>query len=840
MLDDLFMRILDMTKTGSIVILVVLAARLLLKRAPKVFSYALWAAVLFRLLCPVSFGETPVSLVPEIVPVADTYSLKDESISVLEAGTAAYQAVGDALNGGLGVQHLRTTQMEPDGTYRVVTTDWYSVWILFGQYVWLAGAVWMLLHSMISYRKLRRKTEIAFPLRDNLYLADGLESPFVVGLIRPKIYLPADLSQREYDYIILHEQHHIRRGDHIIKALAFLALCLHWFNPLVWLAFHLASKDMEMSCDEAVVRKMGEGIRADYAASLLTLATGRRIIAGTPLAFGEGDPQGRIRNLAKWKKPALWVTIIAVVLCAVLGICLLTDPAPAQSSDGVSWYYGTVVDHATRAVKEGDAQARPYITLQCDDGKDRLFWMGRNCEDPGDILGKYVVVRGKIEADTGLQIFTSVQVTDPAVFESLDEAIHQAILDQNYSALYDGLCQTAHFKQLSSSEDGIISESGSKGIDVITVYGIAYHQVYRLENDILVEDSGSCIPTVLTFGVNDSGKLILTEYWQPRDGTYYPIDIQAKFRGRPYPDTQRYIMEQTLNTYAQAMDYYGIGTDVVINTILDDICVREQWNDSFDALMENCPQQRAMLAAYGTDTLKYCFAEFIRGGQVDLRGKVMVYVCREIMEDMGEVLLIDPEPENGQVWFDAFAGNAERLMEQYEPDEIQTRYPASWLYLKMTGQLPSQQISSAASANGFEIKLYADRDYYHQSDAIHLWATLEYQGEGDTVTIWHGRPYITFSISDGADFNTGGMVATILTSTQLRKGEVYRFEYRKSGGYDPAAPDGEYWENFYQEEGLHLPPGTYTVTVNGAFSVSQEQRPGEQGPSCELEITVTQ
>lgn len=120
-----------------------------------------------------------------------------------------------------------------------------------------------------------------------------------MGLVRPKIYLPSDMEEREQAYIIRHEQHHIRRGDHIIKALAFLALSIHWFNPLVWVAFIYSNKDMEMSCDEAVVKKMGDGILADYTASLLSLATGKHIIAGMPLAFGEGDTKGRIRNLAK-------------------------------------------------------------------------------------------------------------------------------------------------------------------------------------------------------------------------------------------------------------------------------------------------------------------------------------------------------------------------------------------------------------------------------------------------------------------------------------------------------------------------------------------------------------
>ena len=339
MLDDLFMTILDMSKVASVSILVVLAVRLLLKRAPKVFSYALWAVVLFRLLCPFSIGQTTLSLVPEITPTAETYELNDEPISMADAGSAVYKAIGDALNGGLGVQRIHTTEVEADGSFRVVTADWYDVWILAGQYVWLAVLLVLLLRSGISYRKVKRSIGVSIPLRDNIFLADDLGSPFVVGLFRPKIYLPSNLTEEEQSYIILHEQHHIRRGDHIFKALAFIALCLHWFNPLVWVAFILAGKDMEMSCDEAVIRKVGSHVRADYSASLLTLATGRRIIAGTPLAFGEGDTKGRIHNLAKWKKPARWIVILSVVLCLILAVCLLTNPTqgmPLRKIEGSS------------------------------------------------------------------------------------------------------------------------------------------------------------------------------------------------------------------------------------------------------------------------------------------------------------------------------------------------------------------------------------------------------------------------------------------------------------------------------------------------------------------------
>lgn len=326
MLDTIYMQILDMSKTASIVILVVLLVRLLLKKAPKVFSYALWAVVLFRLLCPFSV-ETPVSIVPEMPSVSQDYTLSDEPISVLGASEAAYQAVGDALNGGLGIQHIRTTEKDETGMTRYVTTDWWSVWILFGQYVWVAGMAAMLIYSVVSYWKIRKMLAVVIPLRDNIFIADDIKSPFVVGLLCPKIYLPCNLGEKEQEYIILHEQHHIKRLDHIVKALAFLALTVHWFNPLVWLAFVLAGKDMEMSCDEAVIRQIGSDVRADYSASLLTLATGRRIIAGTPLAFGEGDTKGRILNLAKWKKPAVIVVVLATIACVVLAVGLLTNPA---------------------------------------------------------------------------------------------------------------------------------------------------------------------------------------------------------------------------------------------------------------------------------------------------------------------------------------------------------------------------------------------------------------------------------------------------------------------------------------------------------------------------------
>ncbi len=329
-MDKLFMKILDMSISAALVIAAVLLFRLLLKRAPKVFSYALWAVVLLRLLCPLSI-ELPVSAMPEIEPVEEHYTLTDVPISPVDAGVAAYQAVGDALNGGLGIQHVQTTIPNDAGGVEVVQTDWWEIWILFGQYLWLAGAAAMALWGVLSYIRLRRKLVGALSIGEGVYIADHIPTPFVVGIFRPRIYLPSALPAREYEYVLLHERHHIRRLDHVVKLLAYAALCVHWFNPLVWLAFVLAGKDMEMSCDEAVIKKLGGDIRAAYSASLLSLAAGRRI-AAMPLAFGEGDTKGRVKNLAKWKKPALWVMIAAAVACVVLAVCLLTDPVETTDS----------------------------------------------------------------------------------------------------------------------------------------------------------------------------------------------------------------------------------------------------------------------------------------------------------------------------------------------------------------------------------------------------------------------------------------------------------------------------------------------------------------------------
>ena len=333
----LFPIVCNMSLTASVVILAVLAVRLLLRRAPKVFAYALWAVVLFRLLCPVSVTSA-VSLLGALGAPAQERTQRTSAVEYVPAdimirGTAP--AVTQLPQPPLPAETGGAVSDAPaDTAPAAVPAMSFNEPVFILTLIWLAGMVLLLAYSLVSLLRLRRRLVGAVQLEDNIYLADHIPSPFVMGLFRPKIYLPSTLTETERGYILRHEQYHLRRRDHLVKFLSFLALCIHWFNPLVWAAFILSGKDMEMSCDEAVVRELGEDIRADYSASLLSLATGRRIVAGMPLAFGEGDTGSRIRNLLNWKRPRPWVMAVCAVVCVGLIALCAANPGGTDAADG--------------------------------------------------------------------------------------------------------------------------------------------------------------------------------------------------------------------------------------------------------------------------------------------------------------------------------------------------------------------------------------------------------------------------------------------------------------------------------------------------------------------------
>lgn len=308
-MEQIFLQILNMSFAGSVVILFVLLMRLMLKKAPKFFSYLLWSVVLFRLICPFSF-ESAMSLLP-VSPAPIPSDILYAATPQLNTGIAA---VDQVISSSLPVP-IPQASVNP-----------LQIWIFLGSVLWLCGIAVLIVYSVVSLFRLKKRLADAEHDSDNIYLSAHIDTSFVLGVIHPKIYLPESLSGKERAYILLHEWTHIRRLDHIVKLLSFFVLCVHWFNPLVWVAFFLSGKDMEMSCDEAVIKKMGTEVKKDYSSSLLSLATGKRIVAGTLLAFGEGDTKERIKNVLNYKKPAFWVVVITLVGVITLSIGLMANP----------------------------------------------------------------------------------------------------------------------------------------------------------------------------------------------------------------------------------------------------------------------------------------------------------------------------------------------------------------------------------------------------------------------------------------------------------------------------------------------------------------------------------
>lgn len=335
MRNDFFINLLNMSLTGGIAILAVLVLRLILRRAPKVFSYCLWLVVLFRLLCPISFS-LPVSAV-EILGART----EEQGIVYYIPSDMVYRGSGETLSAAGDITENAGESMgEPpvhsgDNAVQLIAGDGTESLMTLAEAVWAAGVCGLLLYGIFSLLRFQRKLKGAvrtdeLPGRGrfsvSVFEKDGLETSFVLGIFRPAIYLPQGLSGVEKKYILLHEQIHIRRMDHIIRLVSFLTLCIHWFNPLVWLAFLLSGKDMEMSCDEAVIRSLGSSVKKEYSASLLNFATGKRIIGAGPLAFGEGDTGNRIRNVLKYHKPRIAAVCGVGILVAAAAVFLLANP----------------------------------------------------------------------------------------------------------------------------------------------------------------------------------------------------------------------------------------------------------------------------------------------------------------------------------------------------------------------------------------------------------------------------------------------------------------------------------------------------------------------------------
>ncbi len=321
-MTQLFLKILNMSISASWLILAVLLFRLVLKKAPKWINVVLWGIVALRLSFPISI-ESALSLIPS----AETIPLDIEM-----AKTPTIHAGIDAINGV--VNPILSQSYAPNVGD---SANPLQIVIPILTVIWSLGIAVMLVYTIISYLRLRQKVRTAIPFRERIYQSENVNSPFILGIVKPKIYLPFDMNEKDLNHVIAHEQAHIRRKDHWWKPLGFLLLAVHWFNPLMWLAYVLLCRDIELACDEKVIKELGNEQRADYTQALLTCSVNRRMIAACPLAFGEVGVKERVRSVMNYKKPAFWLVAVAIIACIVFAICFLTNPTDSESDYVDPW-----------------------------------------------------------------------------------------------------------------------------------------------------------------------------------------------------------------------------------------------------------------------------------------------------------------------------------------------------------------------------------------------------------------------------------------------------------------------------------------------------------------------
>ena len=310
-MSDLFLKIVNMSISASWLVVAVLILRLILKKAPKWVNVLLWGIVAVRLICPFSF-ESALSLIPS----AETFPEKIISGPSFDVQTGI-TPIDNRINDYLGDRYFEGVTVPTNNGNNVMT-------IL--TIVWIIGILLLVAYTVISYWRLNRKVDTAVHYKDSIFQSENVSSPFVLGIINPRIYLPFSMNEQDMEHVVAHEQAHIRRKDHWWKPLGFLLLTIHWFNPLMWLAYVLLCRDIELACDEKVIKRLSNEQRADYTQALVACSVNRRMIAACPLAFGEVGVKDRVKSVMNYKKPAFWVIIIAVIVCVGVAVCFLTNP----------------------------------------------------------------------------------------------------------------------------------------------------------------------------------------------------------------------------------------------------------------------------------------------------------------------------------------------------------------------------------------------------------------------------------------------------------------------------------------------------------------------------------
>lgn len=345
-----FLKLLNLSISASWLVLAVLALRLISKRSPKWMNVLLWGIVALRLMLPFSI-ESALSLIPSAETVSPAVVQFDPAPTI----TSGVSVIDNAVNPALSEHFAAAPTASVNPLY---------VWTEIAGWVWLIGLGAMLLYALVSYLRLRRRVSVSLCVRGNIYLCDAISSPFILGVVKPRIYLPSGLDEVQRQNVLSHERAHLARRDHWWKPLGFALLAVYWFNPVLWLAYTLLCRDIELACDERVIRTMDESAVKTYSTVLLACSMPRKAVITCPLAFGEVGVKERVKNALRYKKPAFWVVAASVAVCVVVAVCFLTNPPTDTDAAGLVGFHREQVTYADVTDASGAQPSSVQLTAE--------------------------------------------------------------------------------------------------------------------------------------------------------------------------------------------------------------------------------------------------------------------------------------------------------------------------------------------------------------------------------------------------------------------------------------------------------------------------------------------
>ena len=345
-----FLKLLNLSISASWLVLAVLVLRLVSKRSPKWMNVLLWGIVALRLMLPFSI-ESALSLIPSAETVSPAVVQFDPAPTITSGVSVIDNAVNPSLSGRFAAAPLASVNP-------------LYVWTYLAGWVWLIGLGAMLLYALASYLRLRRRVSVSLPIQDHIYLCDAISSPFILGVVKPRIYLPSTLDEIQQQNVLAHEHAHLARHDHWWKPLGFALLAVYWFNPVLWLAYALLCRDIELACDERVIRTMDESAVKTYSTVLLACSMPRKAVITCPLAFGEVGVKERVKNALHYKKPAFWVVAASVTVCIVVAVCFLTNPPTDTDAAGLVGFHREQVTYADVTDESGAQPSNVQLTAE--------------------------------------------------------------------------------------------------------------------------------------------------------------------------------------------------------------------------------------------------------------------------------------------------------------------------------------------------------------------------------------------------------------------------------------------------------------------------------------------